>query len=470
MRNRATLALTIVVLCAGVWAFYQLSADVSRGGERVPLYASERYDPYGTAALYHLLSERLPDVRRLERPRLPDDFQGTLVQVLAQPDPDDWFSDEASPNMLPTTALLDWVAQGNTVVQLTRSQTELMDALNIVIESAGGLSTHAVDHIDAGLSIQRKQRKGAAPDKLPGSLETAYMAEDAPAELRMKSMVLHKAAALSSTDAHWQPLAKVNSHRVVAGEFRHGSGRVIIVSAPTPALNHWLGEAGNLVFMLYAVGDGAVLFDEWSHGIGHAGTVIQLIRQMGLTPMLCQLALLVLVYRWRTRGSVSTPQPAAQPVRSIRDQISTLGHLYRQSLSAEECVRRVNEEVRRRLADALRCKVDAIEEHLNKSTTEPAERARDLLAQLQTASLRYQPRCTSCGYNLTASTSQRCPECDAWIPLMTRQRIEAVHAAATAARPKGSQKPSEQTRPSHGRDLTRFLSVSHQIAKDLRRA
>ena len=56
---------TTHVLIVGAGVFYRMSYVASRGGDAAPLYSTQRYDPYGTAALYQLLSEQGVDVRIL---------------------------------------------------------------------------------------------------------------------------------------------------------------------------------------------------------------------------------------------------------------------------------------------------------------------------------------------------------------------------------------------------------------------
>ena len=56
---------------------------------------------------------------------------------------------------------------------------------------------------------------------------------------------------------------------IVACEYRIGQGRLVVVGAPTPALNGMIGEAQNLDFLLSLIGKGPVILDDWMHGLGH---------------------------------------------------------------------------------------------------------------------------------------------------------------------------------------------------------
>lgn len=448
MRERVALWLAVVALLVGAWGFYRLTVTASRGGQSTPLYSVRRFDPYGTAALYRLLSERRDGVTTLERPRLPSRLAGTLVQVLALPEE---MGPLFEPYELPTAALLAWVGEGNTLIQLTRTGTDVM-------------ARTGVTWVDgpAAARIQLHQLAGEPPDAAPGALvEATWTAAALERYGPLDPLVLRAPGTLVSDAPDWHPLATVDG-RTVAGEMRHGRGRIILIAAPTPALNAALGEGGNLAFLLAATGQGAVTFDEWSHGIGTTGSVMELLRRFGLLPVLGQLLVVAIAYRWSTRGRRSAPPTEPSRRRSSREQIRVLGHLYRRALDEQDRIRRVYEEVLGRLATALRCRPEQVDARLGVLKSDAAGRARNLLAELRAIGLRYQPRCRSCGYNLTGAVAEHCPECGAWLSRPIRRQIEAQQRSGA----KASAAPAGRWRE---HDLARILNVSHQLMKDLQR-
>lgn len=378
MGKRWTLLLALMVLLAGGWAFYQLAVTVSRGGEHTPMYSVRRYDPYGSAALHQLLIQRRAHVHTLERPRLDADMRGVLVQVLPLPEDARGDDEDASSAMwqgageadiyaLSTRQVAEWIAAGNTVVQLTRHYTPLMRELGVPEPAA------PVDRIAERVeALQAHQRAGEHPDAQPSRLRRARSVnEDDPRRLVLR-LPRRFPAALgqgegSEGSARWRPLwrlaedAGAADEDVVVGAVEHGNGRLIVIGAPTLALNHTIGQADDLSVLLELLGDGPVTFDEWSHGVGHIGTIMELIRDFGLLPVVAQVVLVILVYHWSTRGYRRVDRDRPPRPRASIEQVQTLGYLYQQGMSLDATAARVRDEVRRRLAEAWRCAPDRLE-------------------------------------------------------------------------------------------------------------
>jgi hypothetical protein len=366
---------TVGAIALGLVAFYELAFRSGRGGESSPLYSARRHDPYGTAALADLLTERGVEVRYLERPRLDDADHGVLIQVLPLPR-----EQPSKGPVSPSSAaardpgLLDWIAKGNIVVQFTRAETDLMSAFLRPADSAdetavppwrAGRARTSWEGPDAR-EIEKHEAAGRFPDKLPGELLSADWTSAAreilgrqgglPQPMRLRSPLRLMIGPHSAA----RPLA-VCGNQIVASESRFGAGRVIFIGAPTPALNGGLDEGGNLDFILALVGKGPVILDEWSHGIGREDSIMGVIRRFGLLPFLFQVIFVLGLYIWSMRAN--RPPERVEPARwpAGIEQIATLGHLYGQAFSREETALRVRQEVLRRLASALRCPVAEIE-------------------------------------------------------------------------------------------------------------
>ena len=198
----------------------------------------------------------------------------------------------------------------------------------------------------------------------------------------------------------------------------------IVMGSPTPFLNGTLSQDDNLNLILALIGDRRVFIDEWSHGVGHGGTVIGLITEMGLAPLILQILFVVGLYVWSTLGHQRSATAPVQRKRSVSEQISALGHLYGHMLGPVELSNRLRAEVRHRIASAWRCPVGQVEERSSKSGTilgARAQRLLDRLARLPTV----EPHCDSCGYNLRAVRSDACPECGHTVSPLVRRQIEA---------------------------------------------
>lgn len=398
MRRRLLIAFIGSVLLLGFWAFYRMAVVASRGGESAPLFSNRRYDPYGAAAFGELLQERRVPFRTLERPRLEEDDRGVLIQVLRVPQrlavsiaSEQTVRAMGRRPQVQLDSLKDWIAAGNTVIQLTRSQTDLMGDLGVTALDRGlaGSADSASRDAAPGTTLEHEQSRGRTPDELAWPLVSARWTEAGRKRLGEEGraaaapLVVRSPSELRSDAPSWRPLATLGG-RVVAGEVCHGQGRLIVVSAPTPILNGAIAQGGNLDFLLALVGRGPVILDEWSHGIGQPRTTMGLIRKFGLMPVLAQLLLVLALYTWSTCGHRRPDREGSRRRRSIAEEVETLGYLYRQTLSREETARRVWGEVRRRMADVLRCTPEELESGSAKLKPEEAAKLHAIEGPLAT--------------------------------------------------------------------------------------
>jgi predicted RNA-binding Zn-ribbon protein involved in translation (DUF1610 family) len=458
MMRRLALGLTLLAVVAGVAIFYQSASIMTRGGEGAPLYSVRRYDPYGTAAVAELLSDRGVPVHTLERPSLEADDHGVLLQVLPPREA------MMRQHEIQVPRLMDWMADGNTVVQFTHWQTDLMRKCKIE-------ASQPPDGTLLG-ELQVSQSKGEPPAQTPAAVRTATWSLSGDNPQPDHRLMLWSPMVLKE-DAAWRPIAWLDAktgqkREIVAGEYRVGKGRLIIVGAPTPALNATIAEGNNLDFLLAIAGDGPVIIDEWAHGVGHEATIIGFLRSVGLLPALIQMGLLAALYVWSTSGRSRRDRTAGARQRSSIEQIATLGFLYSQSLNVDVAMERVHAEVMRRVAEAMRCQPEEIKGRL--ATTgatgirpETRTRVQQLLHRLNQIGRGRGPRCQSCGYDLTLNTSGRCPECGTEIPLDLRQRIQETAAVSNLPVRGRRRRASVET------GLADALTLSHQIVQEVKR-
>ena len=79
--RRVVLWFAVSAVLIGAVASLVGLARRSASGTLTPEFSARRFDPYGLAALDAVLRERGTPVGWLQRPRLPDEFTGTLLQV-----------------------------------------------------------------------------------------------------------------------------------------------------------------------------------------------------------------------------------------------------------------------------------------------------------------------------------------------------------------------------------------------------
>lgn len=453
--------LSVVVIGA---AFVQMSVSAGRGGETMPLYSNRRFDPYGTAALYRVMERRVDTVLTLERPRFDKDHRGVLLQVLAIND-EPWFDelgDEVdNPYILPNSMLLDWIAEGNTLIQMTRRKTAVMEALGIEFAEASWADIYDQDAWAA--DIQNQQLKGVAPDELDiWDVLTSWRTADEETGPGNRKVVLNASQTFTIEGPEgWRPRLW-NGGEAHGGEIPYGKGRVIFVGSPSPALNHYLGDQENLIWLTELLGDDVVIFDEWAHGIGHGGTILETVKHFGMLPFLLQIPVWLLFYRWSAAGRSYATEGGTVRLRLNRQQVNTLGRLFDQAWDPAEKRRRVYDEVLIRLGTACRCDAGAVESRLQARGDALANRGLQLIKKARALATASRPRCNSCDYELTGTRLDHCPECGHLIPVRVRRLLKRDEFADVTKPAKASSRWSEAT-------LARILNDSNELAQELKR-
>ena len=457
MTKRFSIVVSVAILAIALWAFYSLAHYSSRGGEQSPLYSVRRHDPYGTAALYELLRARSIPVATLERSRPQSTERGVIIQVLAAPTE---LSQLLRPQpQLHTESVKQWIMDGNTVIQCTAARTDLMDACRV---------PDAADPnaLDSWSEFERQMRAGNPPSELQWTpIEAQWIGEEADGLPQGAKVVLQSPVPMAVEGGEgWRPMAVGVGAEVLIGAQQVGRGRLIVISSPGPALNDTLGDGANLDMFLAMVGRGPVLIDEWSHGIGHGGTVVGLIKRLGLLPVVFQIAVVVALYSWSTLGHHRSDSNRPPRRRSSAEQVVTLGHLYGQVLSMPVVTLRAKAEVRRRFAAALRCPAHDVERRLAECDDAFRHEATSILAPIEEPTPRTDPVCAQCGYNLRGNLSPNCTECGAPIPTAGRRQIAQSQAAPP---PAGSAPPAHRGRTeAHSIHL---LKLSHRLTRELTR-
>ena len=453
-----TIAMSLAVLAGGFWAFFELSAWATRGGEQSPLYSARRHDPYGTAALFELLAQRGADVGTLERAHPPAGFEGVIVQVLgAAPDENDLFG---PPPELHPERVKQWMSRGNTVVQFTAHHTKLMETCEVPV--ATGPTVGPTWKI-----IERHMIEGRPPEELPGSAFPATWTAGAVSwqGVAGASPVLRAPIPLArESDAGWLPLAVTRpGEMVVIGMRPVGRGRLIVVASPTPVLNGFLDLGDNLAMVLAMVGNGPVLIDEWSHGIGRPESISAMVRRVGLMPALFQVVVVLLLYVWSTMGHRRVDVAEVDRRRSSAEQIVTLGHLYGQVMPPDELATRGRAEVRRRIASVLGCPPAEIEAKAS-SETGLRDRVAALLASVPAVGPLRTAACPQCDYDLRGTTATQCPECGAVIGPEMRRTLDALGRAGAIETDGAAESPH---RKSAEEKTAEVLRSSHELVREL---
>lgn len=424
-----TLAWVFVAACvvAGGWTFAQLAQRAGAGGAQVPPGSARRYDPYGTAALAETLRRLDRPVRHLERPRLEAGTRGLLLRVLGVPQPGIFRDSEDETEAvydLPAAALLAWVAEGNVLVSAGRGPRAVAEELGVTVR------------VDPDASdTEAAQRAGLPPEELvrgPITVEldlSPLVPGAAPRRLGLRAPAAFEAGA----DRPFSAEAVDATGAIRAAAVRHGRGTVVLIGAPDPFQTAFVqtGDHLELALDLLALGppSSTVWFDEWAHGLGHAGSLVEVLVALGLVPLGVQAGGWLIAYGWSRRGRrVLRPATGPQTGGGAVGQAEALGRLVRAHGTAEQAAAEVAAEVRHRLATALRCPPAAVEARLGEGPAATA--ARRVLKDAASEAGRAVPRCRACRFPLQGGPdTATCPECGE--PLSSAQRRRLADAGGT---------------------------------------
>ena len=428
-RSGNALAWFFVAACAvaAVWSFSGLARSAGAGGAEVPPGSARRYDPYGTAALAETLRRLDAEVAYLERPRLHASARGVLVRAPGLPT--DGIFDEGGEDVyaLPPGPLLAWVAEGNVLVSAGRGQRAFAEELGVTV---------TVD--EDAKALEEAERAGVAPDLLgvEAGGTTLQLGGLAPGTGARRIHLRAPASFEASEERPFAVRAFDTQRRTVAAVHEHGEGLVVFLGAPDPFQNAFLGEADHLALVLDLLrmgpDGGAVWFDEWAHGLGHAGTLVEVLVTLGLVPLGVQGGLWLLAYAWSHRGRRPLVAPPEDPpAGGAAEQAAALGRLVRAHTAPADAATEAAGEVRHRLAAALKCAPAAVEDRLREDASPAAAAARSVLAAAGVDAARSVPRCRACRFPLRGGAgTERCPECGE--PLSAAQRRVLVRGAAPA--------------------------------------
>ncbi len=330
------LAWVLVVLLFGVFAaavgyVLRQRADAGKGMPSYSIYSHGARR--GAAEAAYVLQQAGWTPVAVTRPIQSTKARGLLILVQPQeddtPDAEDLtggVSDEDA------TAMLAWVARGNTLLVLSKK--------------ANGVH-HVLDETPTEDATREDQK--FVEVKLDPELDPSfgYLRDIHSLSVGSRSTLPPRAGALPLWWVDGRPGAMV---------VRHGQGRVILVADPSLATYNGLWDAAaspptlrddNVLFLVNAAAmnaeDGKVYFDEYHHGFQSGGGFWGYLHYHGEHLLLLPLFLAVGagLWLWAVRLGPATPTPRTSETDAV-DYASALARLYRQAGA------------RRRLARTLR--------------------------------------------------------------------------------------------------------------------
>jgi hypothetical protein len=130
----------------------------------------------------------------------------------------------------------------------------------------------------------------------------------------------------------------VSGETPVVSRLGLGRGEVILLAAPEVLENGRLGQADHLLLLEALAGTGRpVLFDEWAHGLGQEGGLLERLLAWGFGPALLVGTLAFALALWRGRARLGPEEPEPPEARSEAvDLVDSLALLYERALSRRE--------------------------------------------------------------------------------------------------------------------------------------
>jgi hypothetical protein len=337
-RGRPAILLLALLVLGAVLA--QLAAGSGPTGG--PPLASDDAGPTGALALSLWIARLGYPVRRLSGTRAtPDDG----VRVLFVLDPTRRFTRAES------TALLDWVRRGGTLVYFPGIVPSFRDAAFAPDDGLGA---------DLGASLRLPplaDGSGSPVRSLPPAFPAFFAA---PAPTRFDVRVV---GGLDLRGESWAPLAVDASAapaRTIAATEALGRGRVVAAASASFFANGEIGAADNAALVLNAlarVPTGATVdFDEYHHGDVAAPDLVHAMRDAPWGWAIGYAALLTFLFAlWGGRRFGPPLVPDAAPGRSAADYVTSFAGLL-QRRGGKDAIgwaqRRYASQVRRRLARA----------------------------------------------------------------------------------------------------------------------
>jgi len=426
-RNAILAALALLVLTIVLVSVETLRPSDSGGLAR---------DSFGTRAhgyraLFELLEELDLQVARSVSPPSAD-LSPQHTVVLLEPDPDLLAFEPRYVH-----ALMDWVATGGRLVVAPHHVSEdqwnrrlpnpadvvtSRDILKLLkISSNLQVRSSTTDHDDEA-QVEREQQDSdaledegifrelmrewstaATPPELvktsgTGTFEPiASLAENIAVDGKAQR-TLHQKDSNGDSDQETEPFLgtlnfvdQYNQQHLLAVEYSHGKGSLVILSDPRVFSNALIARADNslLAVHLLAPSGRHVVIDEFYHGLAVRGNPLYLLTRAGFASVVLGILLIVGVSTWR--AAVFLGPPLADPVRSrrsIREYIDAMGHFFSRGPGHRRFLaRQMREGVMSQLCDELnlppeQLDVGVITAALRRRSPQRSERFRKAVAEV----------------------------------------------------------------------------------------
>jgi hypothetical protein len=320
---KIALFLALFALVGGLARFAYLRFQ---SGDVYPAYSTFRTDPIGSKALFESVNRLQPTkVRRNVQPlTLLEHNPGTTIVMLGvdafgSNEEEEWLQKFATEGGRAIVVLDARGSQNRKVFPRAMGGTTNTNVFLKMSKPLFDLELRSPGLRDDTnrIEVQRVADEPTLPEAMPWFGRFAFATND------------------------WETVYELNKRPVVVQK-KFGLGRIVVIADSYPFSNEALRAARTPEFLLWALGNGAVVFDETHLGIQGGSGVAVLMREFRLHGLVAGCLVLAILWIWRNSTPLVPPPPlAAEGEQAMEGKTAreAVVHLLRRNLSGGDALR-----------------------------------------------------------------------------------------------------------------------------------
>lgn len=322
--SKLLLFLALIALIGGLARFAYLRFQ---SGDVYPPYSTFRTDPIGAKAFFESVNRLQPTkVRRNVQPLTLLERKPEMTIVLLGVDSFGWNDEEKQ--------LEDFAAEGGRVVMALDARGSLGRKV-FPRAMAVGTNTNVVSKT-ISMPLFGLELRSPGLNEDTNRVEALRVAN----ESRLpESMPWFGRYAFVTND--WETVYALNDRPVVVQK-KVGLGKIVVIADSYPFSNEALRAARTAEFLLWTLGDDAVVFDETHLGIQGGSGVAVLMREFRLHGLVAGCFLLAALWIWRNSAPLVPPPLSAETGEQAMEGKTAreaIVHLLRRNLSGGDALR-----------------------------------------------------------------------------------------------------------------------------------
>jgi hypothetical protein len=323
--------LLLLALAAFLAALTRFTILRFQRGDLYPEYSSLRADPIGAKALFE-------SFKRIEPQKVSRNFE-SIEKLAHEPGSTTVFLGESGFNDAFDDSLLSLSRDGGRVVVA-------LDAKNGGSFSTNKNSFRSRTVKGTNTFIQSGWRSLLGVNLTPQGQSKKTSATRALSDADLPETIpWFGNYAFGPATNDWESVYEIGGNAVIIQK-KYGLGKLVLCADSYPFSNEALYEHPEPAFLLWALGDGRVTFDETHLGVERGTGVAVLMREFRLHGLAAGCLLLVALWIWRNSAPLVPPRPAQVVVESVEGKTAreAVVHLLRRNLSDVDVLKQGLEE------------------------------------------------------------------------------------------------------------------------------